>query len=761
MKHYDVERTGQMDFFDNYGIDYINQPVLIDNTDGIVNGNIIEFKLNISNLSKVLFQAIKYLSAMRIRGESVPATILLIDLNAETVYRFSSKKYQSEIEKVYIGSASKSDDNFAKRVKPDVIYHYDQMVDSDKLKKQLMNTVINDSDRYLAVNLDENCIVGWAKRYYREMPKATKGDFLGDDSGKVKIVGEIREPRHFKGLILPYKKPTNEKFKYLMDCLNDDLHKKDLGAFYTPAPYAKKAAELVAEAVNRVPEGNDYIILDRCAGSGALERGLLGLKDKNGEELISHAVVSTIEYYEYKVLLEDLGNKVRNIIPPTENNIEYESGLIRNADAMSKEYLDNPIINQYVDDPKCSIILFENPPYRDDTAGNGKVSKKVKVRMPYVEQQLKADLPNLPNKNISTAREISNQFIWSAFRYYLRQDTDSYILFSPIKYWKALGLANKKFAKGYLFDRKYFHATSSAIACIYWQNINADENEIELTPIDIDDTKLPNRKIQKVHQTFLQWYDKKQRPDDTTDGIVCNFDGTECFGKTKKISAKRLYNKDIIGYLVANSFYFDAQNQHLMRCTSYGGRGTLLRTSDYLTKLPLWVAKEYPFTNWYDKNIYATTSDGGTAYTHDTTFLQHCLLYTCLSNQNKCLSFTGSDGRYYRNELCFDDTNGDTQALSDLNTDAFTAQEADLYTLWTDLMSEAKKTPNYNPKLTYGVYQITKELDTFHFEGSGYRKKKVYDDPLLHGYLTSLRNQLKDYYLAVIKPDMFKYQLIK
>ena len=123
MRHYDVERTGQMDFFDNYGIDYVNQPVLIDNTDGIVNGNIIEFKLNISNLSKVLFQAIKYLSAMRIRGESVPATILLIDLNAETVYRFSSKKYQSEIEKVYIGSASKADENFAKRVKPDIIYH--------------------------------------------------------------------------------------------------------------------------------------------------------------------------------------------------------------------------------------------------------------------------------------------------------------------------------------------------------------------------------------------------------------------------------------------------------------------------------------------------------------------------------------------------------------------------------------------------------------------------------------------------------------
>ena len=760
MKHYDVEKTGQMDFFDNYGIDYINKPVLIDNTDGIVNGNIIEFKLNISNLGKVLFQAIKYLSAMRIRGESVPATILLVDLNSETAYQFSSKKYQPEIEKIYIGSASKSDDNFAKQVKPDIIYHYNQMLDSDKLKKQLINSVTNDSNRYLAVNLDENCIVGWAKRYYREMPKATKGDFLGDDSGKVKIVGEIREPRHFKGLILPYKKSTNERFKYLMDCLNDDLHKKDLGAFYTPAPYAKKAAELVAEAVNRVPKGNDYIILDRCAGSGALERGLLGFKDRNGDELISHSVVSTIEYYEYKVLLEDLGNKVRNIIPPTENNIEYESGLIRNADAMSKEYIDNPIIKQYIDDPKCTIILLENPPYRDDTSGNDKNNKRSKIRMPYVEQQLKADLSNLPNKNISTARDLANQFIWSGFKYYLKQPTDSYILFSPIKYWKSLGLADKQFVKGFLFNRKFFHATPSAIACIYWQNIFSNEDTIKLTPVNIDLTELPDKTIKKVHKTFLQWYDKKQYSDDTADGIACNLDGTERTN-SKNIMTKKLYNKDIIGYMRVSSFNFDALSKRLIRCVEYDGRGTYLRNSSYLTLLPLWVAKMIPLDNWYDKDVYATTSDGGTAYTQDTAFLQQCLLYTCLSNQNKCLSFTGSDGRYYRNELCFDNTNGDTQALSDLKSDQFTKQEADLYNLWTDLMSEAKRTPNYNPKLTYGVYQITKELDTFHFEGSGYRKKKVYDDPLLHGYLTSLRNQLKDYYLAVIKSDMFKYQLIK
>lgn len=82
-KQYTVERVGQMDFFDNYRVPYNDDAsVLVDNTDGVYHGNILEFKLNINNTGKVLFQAIKYLSKMRIKGESVSARILLIDLNA-------------------------------------------------------------------------------------------------------------------------------------------------------------------------------------------------------------------------------------------------------------------------------------------------------------------------------------------------------------------------------------------------------------------------------------------------------------------------------------------------------------------------------------------------------------------------------------------------------------------------------------------------------------------------------------------------------
>lgn len=103
MRKFTNEREGQIDFFENYGIPYNDESILIENTDGVYNGNILEFKLNISNVNATLFQAIKYLSRMRVKGESIPKTILLIDLNAKKVYQYNSKDYIKEIQEIYIG----------------------------------------------------------------------------------------------------------------------------------------------------------------------------------------------------------------------------------------------------------------------------------------------------------------------------------------------------------------------------------------------------------------------------------------------------------------------------------------------------------------------------------------------------------------------------------------------------------------------------------------------------------------------------------
>jgi hypothetical protein len=69
------EKEGQMAFFEKLGVG--EGVSLSNNTDGVYKGTLFEFKLTISDINKVLFQSIKYLSHMRIKGLSIPKTILL------------------------------------------------------------------------------------------------------------------------------------------------------------------------------------------------------------------------------------------------------------------------------------------------------------------------------------------------------------------------------------------------------------------------------------------------------------------------------------------------------------------------------------------------------------------------------------------------------------------------------------------------------------------------------------------------------------
>ena len=143
-----------------------------------------------------------------------------------------------------------------------------------------------------------------------------------------------------------------------MDKLNDNLIKKELGAFLHRRHMLKNLQNLSVRQSNLFQKDNDYIILDRCAGTGSLESEL---SDKE----LEHTIVSTYEYYEYKVLLERFNGRVRHIIPPTDDNVEFSAGFVANADALSEDFVNNEIIKQYIDNPKCTVILFENPPYAE------------------------------------------------------------------------------------------------------------------------------------------------------------------------------------------------------------------------------------------------------------------------------------------------------------------------------------------------------------------------------------------------------------
>ena len=810
-KSFHSEREGQIKFFNDLRI--IADVELTHNTDGVYKGTLFEFKLTISDINKVLFQAIKYLSHKRIKGEPIPAQILLVALNEENAYLFNSGDFLSDIEKPYAGAASKNNADFSTKIKPDKI-------DYSNIKGLQRLTEILEIQKYTKIHIDVFDVVGWANHFYTVNPKASKS----------KLFEELRSPKKFKDYIYPWKGKDIE-FRYINDLLNALTLKKELGAFYTPSPYCRKATELVRRAIKQLPKGNghDYIILDRTAGTGNLEEFLtdkkvnditideldryidkelktkylqskkdiintfysgrlfgdltvgelekhktkISLHDYLSDNEISHAIVNTYELKEWIVLNERLGDKVKLIIPPP-MEVTGREPLVNGGDALSeqfilgktkikisKEYVNSIAeLNNFVKNKKTNIILLENPPYRDTTsnthlASSGKGTNIVKDEMASEK------------KWGATQNDIANQFIWSGWKHYLTKPDDYFVLFSPIKYWKSLGLGEKRFVDGFLFNRQFFHAGPSAISCILWQNTDDSREELTLKAFDIDTNNTPEQEddtivyfkditIKKVHESLKSYFDKRKFDDDIEGSIVVELSGLE---SSKKITKKPIYNKNIVGHIRITSFNLDPISMSLTTTITHNGLmktiGFYLRSDNFVDKLPLFAAKLYPQKNWYERDVYFTTADGGDRYLKDKDFLKTCFIFACLSQRNHCRSFDGSDGRFYKNELCFDKG---TVASNKLKTYKLTKEEKDLLDNFTDILAKAKATKTYNRKYTYGTYQIDEELNT-RYENEN--DEWIYDYPELNTAINSLKTKLAKYYENNIQPKLFEYELLK
>lgn len=66
MASYATEREGQIEFYETFiprvDPDLDLDGILADDNDGVINGNLLEFKLRVIDLNAVLFQCVKYLS---------------------------------------------------------------------------------------------------------------------------------------------------------------------------------------------------------------------------------------------------------------------------------------------------------------------------------------------------------------------------------------------------------------------------------------------------------------------------------------------------------------------------------------------------------------------------------------------------------------------------------------------------------------------------------------------------------------------------
>ena len=139
--------------------------------------------------------------------------------------------------------------------------------------------------------------------------------------------------------------------------------------------------------------------IDRCAGTGNLEAILT-------DEELSHCILSTYEYYEYKVLCERLADKVRLIIPPIETDETYDKGFVRNANALSKDYVYNELIQRYIQNDNCTIILFENPPYAETTSiehqKKNKSTKSSVWKKSFVVEEMKKEIKGQATNELGT-----------------------------------------------------------------------------------------------------------------------------------------------------------------------------------------------------------------------------------------------------------------------------------------------------------------------------------------------------------------------
>jgi len=221
--------------------------------------------------------------------------------------------------------------------------------------------------------------------------------------------------------------------------------------------------------------------------------------------------------------------------------------------------------------------------------------------------------------------------------------------------------------------------------------------------------------------------------------------------------------------MVAHSSGFDNPDldSSLLVAARYDGNGFFLHKDNYLEKLPMFCASRYITYNraWTERARIMKSADGAKNFCSDIAsgklkqYLLKCLLFTCTEMQNHMRTFIGSDGRFYRNELCLDSTNGQTIALKDIEELKASDFEQKIISQWNSVLNYAKKAKEYNPSLTYGVYQISSEIDTsYKDEITG---ETIYNNVEVHTALIGLKTLVKEYYNTEIVPILFKYEFLK
>lgn len=432
-KQYNSEIEGMIDFYKELGVELENQVDYDCNTDGSIKGCLNEFKLNFTDLLSHKKQVERYLKAYNSVAKPIPAKTLLIDLN----------------NRKYIEGIVKTTQDVVSITWNDTQEHWGTPSELVKFFN------LND---YCKGWINEQSIISYNNCFCEiNNKKTTSKDEVKNELISPKLLNIF--PFDWYGQIQKEKNGRDENnwLTFNMNMLGSDTLKKQLGAFFTPDKYVKISTEYVRQAIKNVPKDMDYVVIDRCSGTGNLEKFFI-------EEELSHFILNTIDYTEWTTLKGLYEGRVRHIIPHNSESRNDENGLMSDGDALKKTFYDKlfPLIkNKY-------IIMLENPPYADVGGKSG--GHNTEKEKSFINKEM------LKKKGGNECNELGHQFIWSAWEYI---KPNEYILFSPIKYWKLYELSNKKFIQGCLCKSEFFNTpTKFAISLIHWNNIEDNKNEI-------------------------------------------------------------------------------------------------------------------------------------------------------------------------------------------------------------------------------------------------------------------------------------------
>ena len=653
------------------------------NTDGrpIVNrgihqlGSLIEFKVVAKSNSDVFNQMKRYIRAYNARGLSLPKYGVYIVTESQK-YTVFNLEYETYCEDAVICS------------------NLDLVVDLER-RASNADSWINNTETQKGW-IDENSIVAYNDIYFSSRGKSRKKK---DD-----FIAELANPTILN--IKPYEwQPDGDMERKLLDCLGSAELKKRLGAFFTPEYAAIQSTKYVRNIIRNLSEDEDYVIIDRCCGSGNLEQFFT-------EEELSHCILSTMVFAEKTTLKGLYEGKVKAILPLDETT--DSDGCMPSGDALSEEFNDGlstvlEICRRDAESrgKKLVVIGLENPPYsesHDKTTSNTSDN--------FITREMKKEVKG------RATNDLANKFIWSGFNWFF----DYYVVYSPIKYWKSQHLVDKKFLEGSIVNRADFHATEGGISVIAWKNEDVDNEHIILQATVNNEVR--DVVVNKIHNFITSVLPER------TDGA------------------------DIFFY---NGSAFDHKKSYLVNyeVPQAGSALRMFNIDEELKKyLPLFVANCYTCKDFTEKEIIMKSGDKGTLYQEDREFLEDCFLWCCLTDRNKCIS-----DRTRQNEMALEQ-----HSKADQIVDRTKDHRMKLICEWRNVITQAKACEEYNPNYKCGVAQIISDIDInidtaiIDKNGNFLKKKK---NQGLDDAIISLKTELKKFYSDYLEPKLFEYELLK